>query len=462
MPCFADQVSFTDLPIFYNYFNEYYVSLLDQHTAYHNVVQAYQSGIVDNQTDKGLFACDELYSVVINRSNVTLGFDSPLSDGSFLIYEFNADYSSLELNIDDVTYSQEGSDVTYWLEIAVYSQSGISATMDIRLGSTTWMFVYTGSYVSSQYVFDFDYVSIYDNGQVVTTFTASELDAYSTNVLSCFTTKDFTQAENASCAIISTFMESSNPNYSWLITTYYPNAFAVGLATGLTAEGFPSWSEGYNSGYSDGYNIGHDAGFSEGYESGFADGYESGVSEAPDVDQNAAFENGYQAALNDIESGDFGRNLLGGFLSAPLEALQSFTLVNWETANGDVISISVGTILSAIVGLGLLSWFLKLFAGVNMAFTFDAILSFIQLLLNGFGSIWNLLSWTVGDVIDTLFGWIPLIGDDIADIINSLYSKIVINNVSLENISLFVIMFGYGLIFYLVYQFAVWFLNLIP
>lgn len=96
-----------------------------------------------------------------------------------------------------------------------------------------------------------------------------------------------------------------------------------------------------------------------------------------------------------------------------------------------------------------------------MAINFDAIISFVEFVTNGFRNIYTFFTWTVGEYIETIFGWIPAIGDKIADAINFLYSNIVINGVSLEDLSLLVIMFGYGMFFYLVYQFTVWLLNLI-
>ena len=96
-----------------------------------------------------------------------------------------------------------------------------------------------------------------------------------------------------------------------------------------------------------------------------------------------------------------------------------------------------------------------------MDISFDSIISFVDMAINGFKSVYGVLSWTVGDYINTLFGWIPAIGKTIADTINVLYSNIVVNGVSLRDMSLLVILYGFGLMVYIVYQFCVWLLNLV-
>ena len=55
--------------------------------------------------------------------------------------------------------------------------------------------------------------------------------------------------------------------------------------------------------------------------------------------------------------------VLGGMFSAPIEALKSFTLVEWTTNSGLEVSLNVFMIVSAVIGLSLFIWFLKLFSG---------------------------------------------------------------------------------------------------
>lgn len=92
------------------------------------------------------------------------------------------------------------------------------------------------------------------------------------------------------------------------------------------------------------------------YDKGFADGIGSG-------DFEEAFQQGYDKAVSEIDSGDFGRNFLGGMFAAPFEALNNFTIVSWVDSDGTTTTITLGLVLSAIIGVSLFIWFLKLFAG---------------------------------------------------------------------------------------------------
>jgi hypothetical protein len=138
---------------------------------------------------------------------------------------------------------------------------------------------------------------------------------------------------------------------------YSPRDFYYGIQA--------SYSVGYDDGNRYGYQIGYDEGYTkgdiDGYHRGFDEGYDVGYSENPNYSD--AYDDGYSDALHEIESGDFGRNFLSGVFTAPLKAMESFTLVSWQTQSGTIISINLMTILSAIVGLTLFIWFLKMFAG---------------------------------------------------------------------------------------------------
>lgn len=103
------------------------------------------------------------------------------------------------------------------------------------------------------------------------------------------------------------------------------------------------------------YNYGYDDGVRYGYNAGYDDGYNEGVAVSYDL--------GYQDAVDDIESGDFGRNFLGGLFTAPIDAMKDFEIISWTTANGVEVSITLMTLFSAVIGLALFIWFLKMFAG---------------------------------------------------------------------------------------------------
>lgn len=147
----------------------------------------------------------------------------------------------------------------------------------------------------------------------------------------------------------------------------------IRLIFGISNVGYPKtfvdsmdqfWHAGYESGVIDGNNDAYDLGYQNGYDigasAGYASGYELGLQDGRNGD---AYNDGYNAAVRDIKSGDFGRNFLSGIFTAPLDAMKEFNLVEWETEDGRTISINLISILSAVVGLSLFIWFLKMFAG---------------------------------------------------------------------------------------------------
>lgn len=97
------------------------------------------------------------------------------------------------------------------------------------------------------------------------------------------------------------------------------------------------------------------------YDGAYDDGFNEGVY----VGENSSslYQEGYNDALKEIDSGQFGKNFLGSVISSPFEVLRNFVLVEWTTANGRSITFNLMTLFSASVGLGLFVWFLKTFAG---------------------------------------------------------------------------------------------------
>lgn len=141
-----------------------------------------------------------------------------------------------------------------------------------------------------------------------------------------------------------------------------PREFYYGYLAGLEwfkeYEASDDFTWGYNIGFDEGKDLGLTQGFETGYESGYEEGYNAGTNGA--ISETMAYEIGYKDALKDIESGDFGRNFLGTMFSAPFEILNSFKLVEWATADGLVISFSLATLFSAVVGLIILIAVLKM------------------------------------------------------------------------------------------------------
>ena len=99
--------------------------------------------------------------------------------------------------------------------------------------------------------------------------------------------------------------------------------------------------------------------YGESYLSGFKDGVNS--SESKNKWYPQGFESGYQQGVldgvNSSQSTSFGQNLLGDTLSAPMKALNNFTL--FVAPNGT--SVTLGGIIGALIGLSLLLVFLSFF-----------------------------------------------------------------------------------------------------
>lgn len=104
-----------------------------------------------------------------------------------------------------------------------------------------------------------------------------------------------------------------------------------------------------------GYDKGLKDGEAFGYEQGKKDGYYEGIL----VDNEQAYNEGYFNGQQDIDSGTWGENLLGQTLSAPIRAMNQFTLVT--TPSG--FNITLGLVVGCAIALTLFIAFLKLFAG---------------------------------------------------------------------------------------------------
>lgn len=107
----------------------------------------------------------------------------------------------------------------------------------------------------------------------------------------------------------------------------------------------------YNS-FNQGYSVGEDAGYAAGEEYGYSQGLLNS-------DYSEAYNKGYADAESDIDSGDWGVNLLGDTLSAPIKALNNFIIVT--TPSG--YNITLGLVVGCVIALTLFIAFLKLFAG---------------------------------------------------------------------------------------------------
>lgn len=155
----------------------------------------------------------------------------------------------------------------------------------------------------------------------------------------------------------------------------FENGYGMGIDDGELG--------GYEYGYDVGYDVGHDAGYEEGeaagtvigYQQGWSDGhssgYEAGLKDNTAYDQGYAdgeqssegyqngYDEGYSEAVRQIDSGEFGENLLGNVFSVPMKALREFVLV--ELPNGTEVTLM--GLLSAVLALILFLAFLKVYAG---------------------------------------------------------------------------------------------------
>lgn len=131
----------------------------------------------------------------------------------------------------------------------------------------------------------------------------------------------------------------------------YNNGFEVGRADGYHSGYIQGSSDAYYDGYDDGYYEGFSEGEESGYQMGRKEGYDNG------------YEEGYGAGINTQQSAILGKNLLGDIFSTPIEALNNFTLIDWELSSGKQVTITLGAILGAALAVVFVMWFLKLFAG---------------------------------------------------------------------------------------------------
>ena len=196
-------------------------------------------------------------------------------------------------------------------------------------GTVIMRLIYTSSDASGNFKLN----SLYCNGK---TYGFSSINDI-TITISC--TNNYTSYPYGINNIASLFVMGS---YSY--PAAFMDAYTIGYATGALL------------GDVDGFDEGRDFGYALGYD----DGYKEGYNEAVDGD---AYKAGYDDAVKEIETGDFGRNLIGSIFKAPFDTLRNFVLVEWKAANGFTMTITLATLFSAIVGLSLFVWFLKTFKG---------------------------------------------------------------------------------------------------
>lgn len=97
------------------------------------------------------------------------------------------------------------------------------------------------------------------------------------------------------------------------------------------------------------------------YQSGYLAGYQAGITSTEKRDEyfQEGYDEGFADGLNSTSSSSLGQNLIGDTLSAPIRALNSFTL--FTSPSG--VDVSLGMVFGSLIALVLFIAFLKMFAG---------------------------------------------------------------------------------------------------
>lgn len=140
-------------------------------------------------------------------------------------------------------------------------------------------------------------------------------------------------------------------------------SFANSYSRGYMAAGDIAFDAGYELGKEHGIEEGYDYGYNRGETDGFAAGQKVGYEAGLKAENNEAFQNGYNKAVSEIDSGEFGRNFLANVFNAPMHAMNEFVIASWQTPGGDTMHITLGLVLGSVIGLMIFVWFLKMFAG---------------------------------------------------------------------------------------------------
>lgn len=136
-------------------------------------------------------------------------------------------------------------------------------------------------------------------------------------------------------------IEVYNKQFGWVDGNYRYVSFGTGSVVDESTYLFITSSSSVSLGstFDDGYSSGYDAGYSAGVDAGYSSGYDDGRTAT--------------------DSENLGANLLGDTLSAPMKALNQFTL--YESSSG--FTVTLGLVVGGAISLTLFIAFLKIFAG---------------------------------------------------------------------------------------------------
>lgn len=266
---------------------------------------------------------------VFSSGNVSYISGASISDYSFLSDSSESSSLSFELWVHDV-------DIYFYLVNAITSQVKLdyySRYCDIR-----FLFENYGVPIIEAYFY-------FDDEEVFSMSYRAETDLYELRSVRILGTDYMQLAEIGDFSLSLGFQQNFDVGFcSDLSKLFFGSTKLVFPRSELTV-----FDSAWNSGKELGIKLEKD-----GYIAGFNDG---------NSDYSTGFNDGYNDALGQISSGDYGRNLLGNAFAAPFEAVTGIELVSWHTQSGGVISITLGTVFSAIIGVSLFIFFLKMFAG---------------------------------------------------------------------------------------------------
>lgn len=369
LPCFANDYfdgTITD---------DYYTAFVntDIPDIYHDsdhilmyIINSYRDGSVRNAGSDGLFGCELLcygkmnYNSETSRPGGYPTFEYYLGEDTDINYQVYLEYIALDVLRDNMPnpFSLVLDEATFDFSLRC---TGDDVVVEITLSGVWYdrddvpyeeMVVFRntqGTYSPNQtveFVGPYTY-SYYEAGQLIG-------EGVVTSIETAYTVKNtfLLGTSITSVGLIQTFLFSENS-----YTYYNPLAFANGYYAGKHTA--PTYEQGYTDGYTTGYNNGRN----EGYILGHNDGYDAGYEAGEQASYDTGYTEGFNQGINTNESANLGKNLIGDTLSAPLEALNQFTIVSWITQDGTAINITLGSLISACIGVLLVIWFLKMFAG---------------------------------------------------------------------------------------------------
>lgn len=361
VPCFA--VSAPDVtPDYYTAFVQLMPDYVKNNYAFIALLDAYRQKTIPDVGSGGLFSNQFLYVLQQEDLNDYLNMGDSTHHHFYdanLFYIFDCEYlgvTFVDATNVATTYGRYSSDAL----ISIF----LSFEDDAISGNVTYYFDSGDEFIF--YLRGSSYGGVlelwYDNFIIVNS--AGDLIAENdirdvVDFQIAFTVEDalILGSDIEGLAMLNSLLNYGTVNYTSL---YNPYQFYQGYKAGLSGElGYQEgYDEGYLAGGNDGYLEGKYDGYTEGKQDGYDSGYTTGYNDALISVGDEAYNAGYNAAVKEIDSGEFGRNLLGGTFSAPFDALNSLKLIQF----GDV-SITLGSIIAAAICIPLLLMFLKMFGG---------------------------------------------------------------------------------------------------